>query len=135
MNTEQTLSIIKPDIIKQNKIGKVISRFETHGLKIKNMKMLILSKDDARKFYKEHKDKVFFNELVNFISSGPLIVQVLEGDNAIMKNREIMGHTNPKLANKGTIRHDFASSIDENAVHGSDSAQSAKKEIEFFFNK
>jgi nucleoside-diphosphate kinase len=97
------------------------------------MKMLTLSKDDARKFYKEHKDKVFFNELVNFISSGPLIVQVLEGEHAIMKNREIMGHTNPKLAKIGTIRHDFASSIDENAVHGSDSAQSAKKEIEFFF--
>ena len=133
MKTERTLSIIKPDIIKNNKIGKVLNRFEENGLKIVKIKMLELSRDMAKKFYEIHSDKIFFNDLIDFMTSGPVIVQVLEGNNAIIKNREIMGHTNPKLAKKGTIRHDFALSIDENAVHGSDAPETAEKEIKFFF--
>jgi nucleoside-diphosphate kinase len=133
MKIEKTLSIIKPDILRKNKLGKVLERFESAGLKIIDMKMLHLSEDMAKKFYAIHSDKIFFKDLVNFMTSGPVIVQVLEGENAIMKNREIMGHTNPKLAKSGTIRYDFASSIDENAVHGSDSPETAKSEIKFFF--
>jgi len=135
MKTERTLSIIKPDIIKNNKIGKVLNRFEENGLKIVKIKMLELSRDMAKKFYEIHSDKIFFNDLIDFMTSGPVIVQVLEGNNAIIKNREIMGHTNPKLAKKGTIRHDFALSIDENAVHGSDAPETAEKEIKFFFEE
>jgi len=134
MRIERTLSILKPDTIKKNKIGEILTRFEQNGLKIVDMKMLHLNQDMAKKFYKVHADKIFFNDLISFMTSGPVIVQVLEGDNAIMKNREIMGHTNPALAKKGTIRHDFASSIDENAVHGSDSPETAEEEIRFFFS-
>jgi nucleoside-diphosphate kinase len=133
MKIEKTLSIIKPDILKENKIGQVIDRFEKNGLKVINLKMMVLSEEVAKKFYGIHSDKVFFNDLISFMTSGPVIIQVLQGENAIMKNREIMGHTNPKLAKPGTIRHDFATSIDENAVHGSDSPETAKDEIQFFF--
>lgn len=133
MKIERTLSIIKPDIIKKNKLGEVITRFEKNGLKIINMKMLNLDENMAKKFYNEHSEKIFFKDLVLFMTSGPVLVQILEGENAIIKNREIMGHTNPTLAKPGTIRFDFASSIDENSVHGSDSPEAAKKEIKFFF--
>jgi nucleoside-diphosphate kinase len=134
MAKEKTLSIIKPDILKKNKVGQVIDRFESNGLKIVDMKILHLNEEIAKKFYYIHSDKIFFKDLIKFMISGPIIVQVLEGKNAIMKNREIMGHTNPKLAKPGTIRHDFATSIDENAVHGSDSPETAEIEIKFFFN-
>ena len=133
MTKEKTLSIIKPDILRKNQVGKVIDRIESAGLKIVGMKMLNLNTETAKQFYSIHSDKIFFNDLISFMTSGPVIVQILEGENAVMKNREIMGHTNPKLAKKGTIRHDFADSIDENAVHGSDSLETAKSEIDFFF--
>ena len=116
-----------------NNIGKILQRFEDKNLNIVASKMIHLSKEKAEGFYSIHKDKPFFNNLVEFMTSGPVIVQVLEGDNAIMKNREIMGDTNPAEANKGTIRKDFAKSIDENAVHGSDASETAKIEIEYFF--
>jgi len=135
MKIERTLSIIKPDILKKNKIGEVINRFEKNGLKITKIKMINLDEKTAKKFYSIHAEKIFFKDLVRFMTSGPVIVQVLEGENAIIKNREIMGHTNPKLAKKGTIRHDLAMSIDENSVHGSDSRETAAKEISFFFGK
>jgi nucleoside-diphosphate kinase len=130
---EQTLSIIKPDAVKKNVIGKIVDRFESNGLKIAAMKKLQLSKEDASKFYAVHKERPFFKDLVEFMISGPVVVMVLEGDNAVSKNRELMGATNPKEAARGTIRADFAESIDANAVHGSDSLENAAIEIAFFF--
>ena len=130
---EMTLSIIKPDAVAKNVIGKIEQRFEDAGLKIVASKMLHLSIEKAQGFYAEHEGKPFFNALVEFMTSGPVIVQVLAGENAIMLNRELMGNTNPKEAEAGTIRADFAESIDANAVHGSDSPVSAKREIEYFF--
>lgn len=132
---EQTLSIIKPDAVKKGVIGKIVDRFETNGLKIVAMKKLQLSECDAKAFYGVHKERPFFGELVKFMISGPVVVMVLEGENAILKNRDLMGATNPKEAKAGTIRADFAESIDANAIHGSDSAQNARIEIEFFFSK
>lgn len=133
MVTEQTLSIIKPDAVKKNYIGQIISRFEKAGLKIVAAKMLHLSKKQGQEFYAVHSARPFYNDLVTFISSGPVLVMILEGDNAISKNREIMGATNPKNAEAGTIRADFAESIEQNAVHGSDGPETAKTEIAFFF--
>jgi nucleoside-diphosphate kinase len=132
---EQTLSIIKPDAVKKGVIGKIIDRFESNGLRVAAMKKVQLSKQDAEQFYAVHKDRPFFNDLVEFMISGPVVVSVLEGENAVAKNRELMGATNPKEAEAGTIRADFADSIDANAVHGSDSLENAKIEIEFFFAK
>ena len=132
---EQTLSIIKPDAVKKNVIGKILDRFESNGLRIAAIKKIQLTKEQASKFYEVHKDKPFFNELVEFMTSGPVVVSVLEGEDAVAKNRKLMGATNPKEAEPGTIRADFAESIDANAVHGSDSLENAKKEIEFFFTK
>ena len=132
---EQTLSIIKPDAVKKNVIGKIISRFEDNGLRIAAAKKVKLSKHEAQEFYAVHKERPFYNDLVEFMISGPVIVMVLEGDNAVSKNRELMGATNPKEAAKGTIRADFADSIDANAVHGSDSKDNAAIEIAFFFAK
>ncbi len=133
-NIEQTLSIIKPDAVGKNHIGDIIARFEKAGLKPVAMKYKQLSQADAEGFYAEHKERPFFNDLVAFMTSGPVVVQVLEGEGAILKNRDLMGATNPKEADAGTIRADFASSIDANAVHGSDSATSAEREIAYFFN-
>ena len=130
---EKTLSIIKPDAVAKNVIGKIEQRFEDAGLKIVASKMLHLSVEKAQGFYAEHEGKPFFNALVEFMTSGPVIVQVLAGENAIMLNRELMGNTNPKEADAGTIRADFAESIDANAVHGSDSPASAQREIAYFF--
>ena len=132
---EQTLSIIKPDAVAKNVIGKIIDRFESNGLKIVAMKRLQLSVADASAFYAVHAERPFFGELVEFMTSGPVVVMVLEGENAVAKNRELMGATNPKEAKAGTIRADFAESIDANAVHGSDSLENAKIEINFFFSK
>jgi nucleoside-diphosphate kinase len=131
---EQTLSIIKPDAVAKNVIGKIVDRFETNGLKIAAMKRLQLSAADAGAFYAVHAERPFFGELVEFMTSGPVVVMVLEGENALAKNRELMGATNPKEADAGTIRADFAESIDANAVHGSDSLENAKIEINFFFS-
>ena len=133
MPVERTLSIIKPDAVAKNVIGQIYSRFETAGLRIVAVKMLQLSRAQAEGFYAEHKGRPFFAALVDFMTSGPVTVQVLEGDNAISRNRELMGATNPKDAEPGTIRADFAESIDANAVHGSDSAASAEREIGYFF--
>ena len=133
MAVEQTLSIIKPDAVAKNVIGKIYSRFEDNGLKIIHAKMAHLSIEQAQGFYAVHKDRPFFNDLVSFMTSGPVMIQVLEGDNAVLKNRELMGATNPKEAAPGTIRADFAESIDANAVHGSDSQDNAKIEIKYFF--
>ncbi|AKO64525.1 nucleoside diphosphate kinase [Methylophilales bacterium MBRSG12] len=133
MATEQTLSIIKPDAVAKNVIGKIYTRFEENGLKIVQAKMAHLSKEEAEGFYAVHKERPFFNDLVTFMTSGPVMVQALEGDNAVLKNRELMGATNPQEAAPGTIRADFAESIDANAVHGSDSLENAKIEIEYFF--
>ena len=130
---EMTLSIIKPDAVSKNVIGKIVQRFEDAGLKIVASKMLHLSVEKARGFYAEHEGKPFFKALVEFMTSGPVIVQVLAGENAITLNRELMGNTNPEEAETGTIRADFAESIDANAVHGSDSPISAQREIEYFF--
>lgn len=130
---EKTLSIIKPDAIKKNVIGKIVDRFESNGLRIAAMKKIQLSQCDAQEFYAIHKSRPFFNDLVAFMVSGPVVVMVLEGLNAVAKNRELMGATNPKEAAAGTIRADFAESIDANAVHGSDSLENAEKEIKFFF--
>lgn len=132
---EQTLSIIKPDAVKKGVIGKIISRFETNGLRIAAAKKMQLSRYDAGKFYEIHKERPFYNDLIDFMTSGPVVVMVLEGENAVAKNRELMGATDPKKAEKGTIRADFAQSIDANAVHGSDSLENAKNEIAFFFAK
>ena len=133
MAVEQTLSIIKPDAVKKNVIGEIYSRFEKAGLKIVQAQMIDLTKEEAEGFYAVHKDRPFFNDLVSFMTSGPVMIQVLEGDNAVLKNRELMGATNPKEAAPGTIRADFAESIDANAVHGSDSLENAKIEIKYFF--
>jgi len=134
MAVQRTFSIIKPDAVAKNQIGAIQSRFEQAGLKIVAAKMLQLSEQVAAGFYAEHKERGFFRDLVAFMTSGPVLVQVLEGENAIAKNRELMGATNPKEAAAGTIRADFAQSIDENAVHGSDSESSAAREIAYFFS-
>src|SRR5687767_15624237 len=133
MALERTLSIIKPDAVKKNVIGQILARFEAAGLRVVAARMMSLSRAEAEGFYAVHRGRPFFNDLVEFMISGPVLVQVLEGDNAIAKNRELMGATDPKKAAKGTIRADFADSIDANAVHGSDSAATAKAEIEYFF--
>jgi nucleoside-diphosphate kinase len=130
---ERTLSIIKPDAVGKNVIGQIESRFEAAGLTIVAMKMLQLDDELAGGFYAEHKERPFYQDLVGFMTSGPVVVQVLEGENAIAKNRELMGATNPKEADAGTIRADFAASIDANAVHGSDSPESAEREVAYFF--
>ena len=131
---ERTLSIIKPDAVKKNVVGKIIDRFESNGLKIAAMRKLVLSEKNAMDFYAIHKERPFFRDLVSFMTSGPVVVMVLEGENAVKKNRDLMGETDPKKAAKGTIRADFADSIDANAVHGSDSLENAKNEISFFFS-
>src|SRR5215208_6559991 len=133
MAVEQTLSIIKPDAVKKNVIGKIISRFEGAGLRVVAARMTHLSRKDAEGFYAVHRERPFFKDLVEFMISGPVLIQVLEGENAIAKNRELMGATDPKKAAKGTIRADFADSIDANAVHGSDASETAKVEVSFFF--
>lgn len=133
MAIERTLSIIKPDAVAKNVIGQIESRFEAAGLQIVAMKMLQLDDELAGGFYAEHKERPFYKDLVGFMTSGPVVVQVLEGENAIAKNRELMGATNPKEADAGTIRADFAESIDANAVHGSDSPESAAREVAYFF--
>ena len=133
MAIEKTLSIIKPDAVKKNVIGEIISRFEKSGLIIENAMMIDLGKEEAEGFYAVHKDRPFFNDLVAFMISGPVMITVLEGEDAVTKNRELMGATNPKEAESGTIRADFADSIDANAVHGSDSLENAKIEIDYFF--
>ena len=133
MAIERTLSIIKPDAVAKNVIGKIYSRFESNGLKIVAAKMAWLSPQEAGQFYAVHKERPFYGELVEFMTSGPVMVQVLEGEDAIAKNRELMGATDPKKAAPGTIRADFAESIDANAVHGSDGPDTAKVEIAFFF--
>ncbi|MCE3043820.1 nucleoside-diphosphate kinase [Legionella sp. 16cNR16C] len=133
MSTELTLSIIKPDAVAKSVIGKIYSRFEEAGLKVVAAKMAHLTREQAEGFYAVHKARPFFNDLVSFMISGPVMIQVLKGDNAVMKNRDLMGATNPKEAAPGTIRADFADSIDANAVHGSDSAENAATEIAFFF--
>ena len=130
---ERTLSIIKPDAVAKNVVGKILSRFEEAGLRIAATKKTRLSRVDAEAFYAVHKDRPFFGELVEFMISGPVVVSVLEGENAMAKNRDLMGATNPKEAAPGTIRADFADSIDPNAVHGSDSLENAEIEINFFF--
>lgn len=135
MAVERTLSIIKPDAVAKNVIGKIYSRFESNGLKIVAAKMKHLTREEAEGFYAVHKERPFFAELVKFMTSGPVMVQVLEGENAVAKNRELMGATNPKEAAPGTIRADFASSIDANAVHGSDSLANAAIEVAYFFGK
>ena len=134
MAIERTLSIIKPDAVGKNVIGKIISRFEDNQLTMVAGKLIHLSDEMASGFYAEHEGKPFFEDLKKFMTSGPVFVQVLEGDNAVQKNRDLMGSTNPKEAMQGTIRADFANSIDANAVHGSDSTTSAKREIEYFFS-
>lgn len=132
---EKTLSIIKPDAVKKGVIGKILDRFESNGLRIAAMKKIQLSKEQAENFYAIHRERPFFKDLVEFMISGPVVVSVLEGDGAVLKNRDLMGTTNPKEAKAGTIRADFAQSIDANAVHGSDSLENAKIEIDFFFKE
>ena len=132
---EQTLSIIKPDAVAKNVIGQIYSRFENAGFRIVASKMIHLDQEMAGGFYAVHKDRPFFNDLKDFMTSGPVFVQVLEGENAVLKNRELMGSTNPQEAEPGTIRADFAKSIDANAVHGSDSLESAAREIDYFFKE
>jgi len=133
MGVERTLSIVKPDAVAKNVIGEIYARFEKAGLKIVASKMLHLSREKAGGFYAEHEGRPFYNDLVDFMTSGPVMVQVLEGENAISQNRDIMGATNPQEAAPGTIRADFANSIDANAVHGSDSPESAAREVAYFF--
>ena len=133
MAIERTLSIIKPDAVAKNVIGQIYARFETAGLKVIAARMAHLSRLEAEQFYSVHKERPFFNDLVNFMISGPVMIQALEGENAILKNRELMGATDPKKAEAGTIRADFADSIDANAVHGSDAPETAAVEISFFF--
>jgi nucleoside-diphosphate kinase len=133
MAVERTLSIIKPDAVAKNVIGQIISRFEDAGLSVVGARMMQLTREQAEDFYAVHKERPFFGELVGFMISGPVFVQVLEGEDAIAKNRDLMGATDPKQAEPGTIRADFAESIDANAVHGSDSPETARTEIEFFF--
>ncbi len=133
MAKERTLSIIKPDAVAKNVVGQILARFEGAGLKVVAARMMQLSKADAEAFYGVHRERPFFKHLVSFMISGPVMVQVLEGEGAVLKNRELMGATDPKKADKGTIRADFADSIDANAVHGSDAAETAAQEIAFFF--
>jgi nucleoside-diphosphate kinase len=133
MALERTLSIIKPDAVKKNAIGQILARFEAAGLRIVAARMMHLSRAEAEGFYAVHRSRPFFRDLVEFMTSGPVLVQVLEGEDAIAKNRELMGATDPKKAAQGTIRADFADSIDANAVHGSDGPETARKEIAFFF--
>ena len=135
MATERTFSIIKPNAVQKNAMGAIISRFENKNLRIAAAKMVRLSREKAEGFYIEHKDRPFFQSLVQFMTSGPVLLMVLEGENAVALNREIMGATDPAKAAAGTIRKDFADSIEANAVHGSDSAQSAEREIAYFFDK
>ena len=132
---ERTLSIIKPDAVSNNVIGEIIQRFENAGLKVVGLKMLHLNKNLAKGFYKEHNGRPFFPDLVEFMTSSPVVIQVLEGESAVSLNRQLMGDTDPQTAAEGTIRSDFAKSIDANAVHGSDSLESAEREIEYFFDK
>jgi nucleoside-diphosphate kinase len=133
MALERTLSIIKPDAVKKNVVGQILARFEGAGLRLVAARMMHLSRAEAEGFYAVHRNRPFFGDLVDFMTSGPVLVQVLEGDDAIAKNRELMGATDPKKAAKGTIRADFADSIDANAVHGSDAAETARAEIAYFF--
>lgn len=135
MAIERTISIIKPDAISKSVIGEIYTRFEKGGLNIIAAKMKHLTKADAEGFYAVHKDRPFFGDLVEFMTSGPVMIQLLEGENAVLKNRELMGATNPAEAGAGTIRADFAQSIDENAVHGSDSVENARIEMDYFFNE
>ena len=135
MAIERTFSIVKPDAVAKNHIGEIYARFEKAGLKIVAAKMLHLTREQAEGFYAVHSERPFFKDLVDFMISGPVMVQVLEGEGAILKNREVMGATNPKEAAAGTIRADFADSIDENAVHGSDAAETAVQEIAYFFSE
>ncbi len=135
MGIEQTLSIVKPDAVAKGVIGKIVDRFESRGLRIAGMKKIQLSTADVEAFYAVHKERGFFKDLVKYMSSGPVVAMVLEGENAVIENRIIMGATDPKNAVAGTIRADFAESIEANAVHGSDSDENAKKEIAFFFSK
>ena len=135
MAVERTLSIIKPDAVANNVIGEIYNRFEKAGLKIVASRMVHLSKEKAEGFYAEHKERPFFNDLVAFMTSGPVVVSTLEGENAIAHHRELMGATNPAEAAEGTIRADFAKTIDENAVHGSDSPTSAAREVAYFFEE
>ena len=134
MAIERTFSIIKPDATKRNLTGKIIDRFESNGLRIVASKRIHMTREQAGGFYAVHKERPFYNDLVDFMVSGPVVVQVLEGENAIAKNREIMGATNPAEADEGTIRKDFAESIDANSVHGSDAPETAAEEIKFFFS-
>ena len=133
MTIEKTLSIIKPDAVKKNVIGEIYNRFENAGLKIVQAQMISLTQEEAEGFYEIHKDRPFFNDLVSFMISGPVMIQVLEGENAVTLNRKLMGATNPKDAVEGTIRKKYGISIDKNSVHGSDSLENAKIEIDFFF--
>ena len=133
MALERTLSIIKPDAVKKNVIGKIVARFEAAGLRIVAARMMHLSREQAEGFYAVHRQRPFFRELVQFMTSGPVLIQVLEGEDAIARNRELMGATDPKKAERGTIRADFAESIDANAVHGSDSPDTARMEVAYFF--
>jgi len=135
MAVERTLSIVKPDAVAKNVIGQIYTRFENAGLKIVAAQMRQLTRAEAEGFYDVHRERPFFNDLVNFMTSGPVMIQVLEGEGAVLKNRDLMGATDPKKADKGTIRADFAYSIDANAVHGSDSAENAAIEIAYFFPK
>lgn len=134
MAVERTLSIIKPEAVARNIIGEIYGRFEQAGLRIVAARMLHLSEDQAKRFYEVHKERPFYNDLVTYMQTGPVMVQVLEGENAIARNREIMGATNPAEAAEGTIRADFAESVEENAVHGSDAPETAEAEIAFFFD-
>ena len=133
MSLERTLSIVKPDAVRKNVIGKILDRFETAGLKVIACKMLLLTRDQAEEFYAVHRERAFFRELVEYMVSGPVVIQVLEGEGAIQRNREVMGATNPQDADPGTIRADFAESVQANAVHGSDGPETAQNEIAFFF--
>jgi nucleoside-diphosphate kinase len=134
MAIERTLSIIKPDAVAKNVIGEIYSRFEKNGLRVISARMMLLSVEQAGQFYAAHKERSFFKDLVSFMTSGPVMIQVLEGEGAMLKNRDLMGATDPKKAAPGTIRADFADSIDANAVHGSDSLENAANEISFFFS-
>ena len=133
MSLERTLSIVKPDAVRKNVIGKILDHFETAGLKVIACKMLLLTRDQAEGFYAVHRERAFFRELVEYMVSGPVVIQVLEGEGAIQRNREVMGATNPQDADPGTIRADFAESVQANAVHGSDGPETAQNEIAFFF--
>ena len=134
MSLERTLSIVKPDAVRKNVIGKILDRLETVGLKVIACKMLLLTRDQAEGFYAVHRERAFFRELVEYMVSGPVVIQVLEGEGAIQRNREVMGATNPQDADPGTIRADFAESVQANAVHGSDGPDTARNEIAFFFS-